>query len=416
LVQSAPRGRGNRLWRHPDFAKLWAGQTISLFGSSITALALPSVAILTLGANAYQVGLLQAVQFLAFPLLGLPAGVWVDRLPRRAVMIVADVGRALALGSVPLAWARHSLTLGQLYLVALVVGVLTVFFDVAYQSYLPTLIDRVDLIEGNSKLEISRSASEVAGRGLGGVLIQWLGAPLSVLVDALSFIASVIGLAAIRKPEEAASSSTTSKGFWPELRTGVDVVIKDPLLRNIALCTATTNLATAMVGAVFLIFAYRNLHLPPALVGGVLAFGNLGIAGAFFAAGIAHRFGLGKTLLLAILMGGLGTLMTAVAAFGFPVIFLLLSQLLQSFAIPVYNVNQVSLRQAITQSSLQGRMNATMRTIVWGTLPVGSLIGGVAGSTIGILPTILIAGFVFLAAALWIRLSAVFRLVSIPST
>lgn len=415
MAQSSPRERGNRLWRHPDFAKLWTGQTISLFGSSITALALPSVAILTLGAKAYQVGLLQTVQFLAFPVLGLPAGVWVDRLPRKTVMIVADVGRALALGSVPLAWARHVLTLGQLYLVALVVGVLTVFFDVAYQSYLPALIDRVDLIEGNSKLEISRSASQVAGNGLGGVLIQWFGAPVSVLVDALSFIASVVGLAAIRKPEEAASSSAMSQGFWRELRTGVDVVFKSPILRSIAVCTATTNFGSAMVGAVFLIFAYNNLHLPPALVGGVLAFGNLGVAGAFLAAGIALRFGLGKTLMVAVVLGGLGTLLTAVAAFGFPVFFLLASQLLQSFAIPVYNVNQVSLRQAITHSSVQGRMNATMRTIVWGTLPLGSLIGGVFGSTIGILPTILIAGVVSVGAALWIRFSAAFRLVSIPT-
>jgi len=409
------RSRRGSLTRHPDFAKLWAGQTISLFGSSITALALPSVAILTLGAHAYQVGLLQAVQFLAFPLLGLPAGVWVDRLPRKAVMIVADVGRALALGSIPLAWAGHWLTLGQLYLIALVVGVLTVFFDVAYQSYLPALIDRVDLVEGNSKLEISHSASDVAGKGLGGILIQWLGAPLSVLVDALSFIASVVSLAAIRKAEAPPSSPVLSKGFWRELRTGVDVVIKNPILRNIAMCTATTNLGSAMIGAVFLIFAYKNLHLPPALVGGVLAFGNLGVAGAFLAGGIAHRVGLGKTLMFSIILGGLGTLMTAVAAFGFPVIFLLLSQLLQSFAIPVYNINQVSLRQAITQSSLQGRMNATMRTIVWGTLPLGSFIGGISGSTIGILPTIWIAGFVFLTAVLWIRFSAAFRLVSIPT-
>jgi MFS family permease len=406
---------GNRLWRHPDFARLWTGQTISLFGSSITALALPSVAILTLGAKAYQVGLLEAAQFLAFPLLGLPAGVWVDRLPRKAVMVIADVGRALALGSVPLAWARHSLTLGHLYLVALVVGVLTVFFDVAYQSYLPTLIDRVDLIEGNSKLEVSRSASEVAGNGFAGILIQWLGAPLSVLVDALSFIASVLGLAAIRKREKVASSPAMSKGFHEELRAGVEVVCKNPVLRNIAACTATSNLGSAMIGAVFLIFAYRNLHLPPALVGGVLAFGNLGVAGAFLAAGIAQRFGLGKTLLLTSIMGGIGILVTALAAFGLPVIFLLVAQLLQSFANPVYNVNQVSLRQAIVEPSLQGRMNATMRTIVWGTLPIGSLIGGIIGSTLGALPTIVIAGFVSLAAALWIRFSPAFRLMSIPT-
>jgi MFS transporter len=406
---------GNRLWRHPDFARLWAGQTVSLFGSSVTALALPSVAILTLGAQAYQVGLLEAAQFIAFPLLGLPAGVWVDRLPRKAVMIIADVGRALALGSVPLAWADHMLTLGQLYIVALVVGVLTVFFDVAYQSYLPSLIDRVDLLEGNSKLEISRSAADVAGNGFAGILIQWLGAPLSVLVDALSFIGSVVGLAAIRKREAAASSSAISNGFFQELRAGVEAVYKNPVLRSIAACTATSNLGSAMIGAVFLIFAYRSLHLPPALVGGVLAFGNLGVAGAFLAVGIAQRFGFGRTLLLTSVMGGIGILVTALAAFGLPVIFLLAAQLLQSFAYPVYNVNQVSLRQAIVEPSLQGRMNATMRTIVWGTLPIGSAIGGIIGSTIGALPTIVIAGFVSLAAALWIRFSAAFRLTSIPT-
>jgi len=330
-------------------------------------------------------------------------------------MITADVGRAMALGSVPLAWANHMLTLGQLYVVALVVGVLTVFFDVAYQSYLPTLIDRVDLIEGNSKLEISRSASDVAGNGFAGILIQWLGAPLSVLVDALSFIGSVVGLAAIRKREVVASSSAISTGFFQELRAGVEVVYKNPVLRNIAACTATSNLGSAMIGAVFLIFAYRSLHLAPALVGGVLAFGNLGVAGAFLAAGIARRFGFGKTLLLTSIMGGVGILVTALAAFGLPMIFLLLAQLLQSFAYPVYNVNQVSLRQAIVAPSLQGRMNATMRTIVWGTLPIGSVLGGIIGSTIGALPTIVIAGLVSLAAALWIRFSAAFRFTSIPT-
>jgi len=330
-------------------------------------------------------------------------------------MIVADVGRALALGSVPFAWARHALTLGQLYVVALVVGILTVFFDVAYQSYLPTLIDRVDLVEGNSKLEISRSASEVGGNGLAGILIQWVGAPLSVLIDALSFIASVISLAAIRRREEPGTSHAVSRGFAHELRAGVEVVYKNPVLRNIAACMATSNLGSAMIGAVLLIFTYRNLHLPPALVGGVLALGNLGIAGAFPASGIAQKFGLGKTLLLASTISGIGILLTAVAALGFPVIFLLLAQMLQSFANPVYNVNQVSLRQAMVELSLQGRMNATMRTIVWGTLPIGSLVGGLAGSTIGIVPTIVFAGLVSIAAALWIRFSAAFRLTSIPS-
>lgn len=403
----------NGLWRNSDFTKLWIGQTISLFGSSVTALALPSVAILTLGAKAYQVGLLQATQYLAFPLLGLPAGVWVDRLPRKMVMIVADVGRALALGTVPLAWAFHMLTLAQLYVVAGIVGILTVFFDVAYQSYLPTLVDRSDLVEGNTKLEISHSASQFAGNGLAGILIQTLGAPLSVFMDAISFIASVLGLAVIRKREQAIVPSAT--GFWPELRAGVATVFQNPILRNITACTATSNLGVGMVGAVFLIFAYRSLHLAPVVVGGVLAFGNLGVAGACFAAAIARRIGLGKTLTLSALSGGLGFLLTGFAAFGFPVVILLAAQLFESFAIPVYNVNQVSLRQAITPQALQGRMNATVRTIAWGTLPLGSAIGGALGTLIGVLPTIFLAAIVALLGSLWIRLSDAYRLVEVPA-
>jgi hypothetical protein len=394
--------------------KLWAGQTISLLGSAVTALALPSVAILTLGAKPFQVGLLQAAQFLAFPILALPAGVWVDRWQRRIVMIVADVGRALALGSIPLVWALHALTLAQLYAVALVVGVLTVFFDVAYQAYLPALVERDDLVDGNAKLAISQSASELAGNGLAGILIQVLGAPLSVLADAVSFIASVIGLAAIRKSETRSASPAATHAFLRELKDGMDVVFANPYLRNIAGCTATANLANGMLGAVFLIFAYHQLRLAPALVGGVLAFGNLGVAGAFLAAPIALRLGLGRTLYLCGLVSGIGMLVSVAAAFRLPIVMLLVSQLLMSFANPIYNVNQVSLRQAITPDAMQGRMNATMRAIVWGTLPIGSVVGGALGNIIGIVPTIAVAGGVSLLSVLWIRFSQVYRLTKSP--
>jgi hypothetical protein len=404
--------RGNPIRRNPDFTKLWAGQTISLLGSAITMLALPSVAILTLGAKPFQVGLLQAAQFLAFPILALPAGVWVDRWQRRIVMIVADIGRALALGSIPLAWALHALTLAQLYAVALIVGVLTVFFDVAYQAYLPALVERDDLVDGNAKLAISQSASELAGSGLAGILIQALGAPLSVLADAVSFVASVLGLAAIRKRETKSASPTEPRAFLRELKDGSSVVFANPYLRSIAACTATANLASGMLAAVFLIFAYHQLKLAPALVGGVLAFGNLGVAGAFLAAPIAQRFGLGRTLSHTTLLSGIGMLVTVAAAFWLPVVMLLASQLMMSFALPIYNVNQVSLRQAITPDALQGRMNATMRAVVWGTLPIGSVLGGALGNVIGIVPTIAVAGGVAVLSVLWIRFSQVYRLAS----
>jgi len=399
------------LKRHTDFNKLWVGQTISLLGSAVTMLALPSVAILALGAKPFQVGLLESAQFLAFPLLALPAGVWVDRLPRRPVMILADVGRALALGSVPLAWMLHDLSLLQLYVVALAVGVLTVFFDVAYQSYLPALIERRHLIEGNAKLEISRSASQIAGNGLGGALIQALGAPLSMLVDAMSFVASVISLAAIRAIETPAGKGLgKSDPFWAQLRAGMTIVFANPTLRSIAACTATSNLGNAMIGAVYLIFAYKSLHVAPAIVGGILAFGNLGVVGAFSAGALARRFGLGRTLALCSLIFGVGELVPVLAVWRLPVAFLLLGQLLLSFANPVYNVNQVSLRQAITPDELQGRMNATMRAIVWGTLPVGGVIGGALGNAIGVVPTIVVAGIIASSAALFIRFGQVYRL------
>ena len=195
-----------------------------------------------------------------------------------------------------------------------------------------------------------------------------------------------------------------------ELKDGVRIVFANPYLRSIAACTATANFGNGMVSAVFLIFAYQQLRLAPALVGGVLAFGNLGVAGAFLAAPIAQRFGLGKTLYLTTLLSGAGSLLTVAAAFRLPVLMLLVSQLLISFAQPIYNVNQVSLRQAITPDALQGRMNATMRAVVWGTLPLGSLLGGVLGNVIGIVPTIAIAAVVALLSALWIRLSQVYRL------
>lgn len=404
-----------RLSRNPDFAKLWFGQTISLFGSAVTMLALPSVAILTLGAKTYQVGLLEATQFLAFPLLGMPAGVWVDRLSRRTVMIVADFGRAGLLAYVPLAWALHALRLWHLYVVALAIGVLTVFFDVAYQSYLPSLVQRSAVLEGNAKLEISRSASEVAGHGLGGVLVQVLGAPLAMLADALSYLASVFSLALIRKREPAVQPRAQSENFWSDLRQGAQVVFGNPVLRSIAASTATSNLGTSLLSAVFLIFAYRRLHLAPALVGLILAFGNAGLFGAFFSARIAHRFGLGKTLAAAMVLGGTGILFAPLAALGAPVLFLVASQLLFSFSIPLYNVNQVSLRQTIVSDALQGRVNATMRTIAWGTLPLGGAIGGLLGGAIGVVPTIIIAGLISLCAALWIWLGDVYRLVSIPA-
>jgi len=408
-----------KLWRHPDFLKLWAGESVSVFGSQVTVLAVPTVAILILHAGPFQVGILSALEFLAFPTLGLVAGVYADRLRRRPIMIVCDIGRGLALGSIPVAFLLNLLTLEQLYFVALLTGIFTVFFDVSYQSYLPALVDRPNLIEGNTKLEITRSTAQVAGPAVAGFLIQWIGGARAVAVDALSFLLSAIALASIKKPEPEPKPSTASgtSGFIPEMREGIEVVIRNPILWRIAACTATTNLGSNMVfGAVFLVFAYRQLHLSAGVVGVVFALSSVGaLAGAFLAGWVARKLGIGPTLGVMVMVGGLALLATPIALVGAPAVILATTGFIEGLTIPIYNINQVSLRQAITPDRVQGRMNATMRTIVWGTIPLGAFIGGILGTSIGLVQTIALGGILSTLAASWIFLGPVIRLREQPT-
>ena len=407
------------MWRHRDFLKLWTGETVSEFGSQITLLAVPTVAILILHAGPFQVGILSALEFLAFPTLGLVAGVYADRIRRRPIMIVCDIGRLLALASIPIAFTFNLLTLGQLYAVALVTGIFNVFFDVSYQSYLPVLVERANLIEGNTKLEVTRSGSQIAGPAVAGVLIQLIGGARAVAVDAVSFLVSALALAAIRQPEPEPKPGTASgrTGFFAEMREGIEVVFKNPYLWRIAGCTATTNLGSNMIfGAVFLIFAYRDLHLSAAVVGIVFAISSGGwLAGAFLAGWAARTLGLGPTLALSILFGGLVTLATPLALLGAPVVILSLLGFINNLMVPVYNINQVSLRQSITPDRVQGRMNATMRTIVWGTIPFGAFIGGILGTAIGVVQTIVVGSLISAVAAMWIFLGPVVALKEQPA-
>jgi len=409
-----------KLWRHPDFLKLWAGESVSVFGSQVTVLAVPTVAILILHAGPFQVGILSALEFLAFPTLGLVAGVYADRLRRRPIMIICDIGRALALGSIPVAFVLNLLTLEQLYFVALLTGIFTVFFDVSYQSYLPALVDRPNLIEGNTKLEITRSTAQVAGPAAAGFLIQLIGGAKAVAVDAVSFFLSALALASITKPEPEPRPSTASgaSGFIPEMREGIDVVFRNPILWRIAACTATTNLGSNMVfGAVFLVFAYRQLHLSAGVVGVVFALSSVGaLAGAFLAGWVARRLGIGPTLGVMVIVGGLALLATPLALVGVPAVILATTGFIEGLTIPIYNINQVSLRQAITPDRVQGRMNATMRTIVWGTIPLGAFIGGILGTSIGLVQTIVLGGILSTLAASWIVLGPVIRLREQPAT
>ena len=405
-VPEAPR---RSLFRHRDFVKLWSAETISQFGTQVTLLALPIIAATTLNVTPFEFGLLGTIEFLPFILLSLPAGVWVDRLRRRPILIAGDLIRAAALTSIPIAFALNGLTIWQLYVVGFINGCATVFFDVAYQSYLPSLVERDQIVEGNSKLETSRSAAQITGPGIAGVLIGALTAPFAIVVDALSFVVSALFMFAIRRHEPAPEPRLNEQGERASMRSeiaeGLRYVGRHPLLRSIAATTATSNLCSNIVYAILILYLVRELSFTPELLGLAFSIGSVGfLAGALLANRVAKRFGVGPTIVGSAFAFGPSALLVAIAPANLALPLVAASIFFGGLGGAIYNINQVSLRQAITPERMQGRMNATMRFIVWGTIPIGSTIGGILGGVIGLHETIWVGAiggcFVFLPALL----------------
>ncbi|MEM7348477.1 MAG: MFS transporter [Chloroflexota bacterium] len=397
------------LWRHADFMRLWAGQTTSLLGSQITLLALPLVAVLFLDATPIQMGILTAVGSLPSLLIGLFVGVWVDRRRRRPILIMADLGRAILLLIIPITAWFSVLRIEHLYILAFLIGILTLFFDVAYRSLLPALINTDRLVEGNSKLELSQSAAEVIGPGVAGGLVQLVTAPFAIIVDAFSFLLSGLFLSLIKKPETPPEASS-QKSLWQEAREGLQIVFGTPILRAIAGSLGTLSLFNSMLETVFVLYITRDLALTPGLIGLIFSSGGIGfLIGALLPEWNIRRFGLGTTMIGAILITGFSDLLIALAGGSTLsiVIILIVAQFLFGLGLTNYNVGQVSLRQAITPEPLQGRMNAMMRLISWGIIPLGALLGGVLGETIGLRATIGIAALGEISAILWLLLSPV---------
>lgn len=411
------RERLSGLLGHRDFLKLWGGQSVSLFGSQVTRLALPFTAILSLHANAAQLGILGAVQLAPFLLIGLFAGVWVDRLRRRPILIAADIGRALLLSVIPLMALTHTLRIEYLYIVGFALGTLELFFDVAYMSFLPSLIKREQLVDGNSMLQMSDSVAQVSGPGLGGALVQLLTAPLAILVDAFSFLASAISIVAIRAREDPVPVDARPNA-WREMREGLRLVIRNPLLRAIGGCTATLNLSANALFTVYMLYCTTSLGLKPAVIGAIFAVGGLStVAGTLLAGPAAARFGVGPMLIASPFLIGLASFLIPLA--GGPrlvaVLFLLGAQVLFGIGRPIFDINQLSLRQAITPPRMQGRVNASMLFIMWGVIPIGSLVGGLLGSTIGLRQTLAVGALGMSLAFIWVLFSPIWRVRRQPS-
>ncbi|MEU8683944.1 MFS transporter [Streptomyces sp. NPDC048611] len=414
-MPAIPRPAASGPLRLRDFRLLLAGAATGQLGSQVTLVALPLVAVLELNAPAFQVGLLTAAETAAFLLVGLPAGAWVDRMRKLPLMIRADVVRALAMASIPLAAVAGALTMAQLYLVALVTGVATVFFDVAHQSFVPHLLPKDQLVAGNGALETIRSTAQVAGPGLGGGLVQLLGASLAIVADAVGYALSALFLRGIRQ-SESRPERVPGTSLRQDIGEGLRFVFGHRLLRVIAVTTGLANFFTATLMATQTVFLVRVLGLAPGVVGLVLAASAVGgLAGAVCAGRLAARLGQARLIWLSALVTGPFALLWPLSGRGAGAALFALGSGVVFFGAVVYNVAQVSFRQALCPPRLLGRMNATLRFLMWGTLPLGALAGGALADAFGARTALAWCAAGFLVVPLPLLLSPLRRMRELPA-
>ncbi|HEX3265585.1 MAG TPA: MFS transporter [Candidatus Limnocylindrales bacterium] len=405
------------LLRQADFRRLWLSMSVSTLGSEVTFLALPLVAILVLKATPVEVAALGAMPFVAFALFGLPAGVWVDRLPRKRVMVAGDLGRAAILILVPIAAVAGALQMWELYVIAFAAGVLTVFFEIAYQSILPELVNRDRLAEGNSRLEVSRSASQVLGPGVGGALIGAFGAPIAIVADALSYLGSaafLIGLHPSRP--RALRTAADSKGLVGEILEGLRFYRRSPILLSASAAVITLNVGFHMAGAIALIFYARELEMTPEAIGIAFSIGSIGfLIGAAAGAAVGRRIGVGRTLMLGCGVSSAAWYLLAFASRDSAFVLLAIVGIIQGLVLPPIFVNNVALRQTLTPDELSGRVNATARWMHWTAIPFGQLAGGLLATIVGLRGTIAIGATVGLLSALFVLLSPMRHVREMPA-
>ncbi|HEU5469675.1 MAG TPA: MFS transporter [Actinophytocola sp.] len=407
---------GRSLLRDRDFAKFWGAETISLFGAQVTELAVLLTAVVELGASAFEVGLLNVARFVPFIVLSLLVGVWFDRRRRWPVLVAGNLARALVVGVVPVAALLGVLSVPLLLAVAFLVGVLTVVFDVGSTSYLPGLVDRGRLTEANSRLQTSFSLAAIAGPGLAGLLIGVLTAPNTLVICAAVFAGATVPLALIthREPSPPAGGQD---GLARSIHEGLRAVFGDRTLKNLATQSATYNFFQNIVITVFSVYALRELALSPAQLGFVLAAGSVGtLIGALAAARVAARLGVGSALRVATLIGCVAPILLLVPHGSGPAALVALAAALAVHGanLAVFNITALTLRQCITPDRLLGRMNASYRLLLYGTVPFGAFLGGVLAELVG-LRGALIIGVAGLAVPIaWIPFSPAYTIRTMP--
>lgn len=391
------------------------GDTVSFFGMQVVGFAMPYVAIQVLHADEVQMGLLTALEMLAFLLIGLPAGAWVDRWRKKPVIVVGDLARAGLLLSVPAAFLGGWLGMWQLYAVAFLTGCITVFFDVANQSYLPEIVEPDQLSEGNSLLQASQQVALVAGPALAGQLVRLIASPVVIAVTAACMGLSSLFVSRIRH-RETAPDPGARRPLATEIREGLSFVLGHRLLRRIVACTGLANLAGSGLGALFMLFALRELGLTSTSLGLVMGLGGAGgLLGAVTAGRFARHLGEGRAIPVSAVIGGVATFSVPLAASTPALPTLLIGWTLTSWAVVTYNISQVSFRQRLCPAPLLGRMNASVRFLVWGPMPIGAFLGGLLGGWIGMLNTLWLLSGLALIAALPVAISPLMTMRDLPA-
>ncbi|MEV8272395.1 MFS transporter [Microbacterium sp. NPDC077184] len=409
------RRRGG-LWRDQNFLTFWSGQSLAQFGSQITELALPVLAVLVLGATEWEVGVLNAAGVAAFLVIGLPAGAWIDRMRKRHVMIAADAVRIVALAAIPVLWAIGVLQVWHLVVIALVIGVATVFFDVSYQSVVPSLVRATAIPEANGKLEATHQLAGIAGPALGGWLVGVLTAPFAVLATAGTYGASLVALLFTRD-DEVVAPRHEHEPIVRAIGVGVRWVFANPYLRRIVGTTAVSNFFSVITYTMLPIFLLRDLGLSPASMGVIFSFGAVGgLIGAMATPHLVRWLGEARTIPISSIGFSVAGLFLPAAALVPEIAFVVLvvQSAVGMFTVLVYNIVQVSFRQRITPKPLLGRMNASIRFFVWGVMPIGALLAGVLGTAYGAVATMWIGAIGGLLSVLFVVIGPFWGLRELP--
>jgi MFS family permease len=405
------------LWHHPAFTRLWTAQILSNAGSAVSAVAFPLIAVVTLDATPAQMGLLNIAGSFPNIFFSLFVGVWVDRMRRRPTLVLADLGRAILLGLIPLTALFGHLTFVHLVVVDFAVTTLSSFFTLASISVLPSLVQGRQLVEANSKLTFSDSVISIAGPSLGGGLVQLVTAPLAIALDALSYLVSGLLLSGLSISEASAGTATGRVSIWAQIAEGVHELVHTPLLRALTVSIGVGAVGLGIQNTVLVLFLTHDLGFTPVVIGLVFACGGVGsLLGAVVAARIARRVRIGRAITLGVFVWASGTMIMPLAGLlGPTLLFAGVGQLIAQMGASAWSINQMSLRQRVTPTNLLGRVTAARRVLLFGMTTLGAAFGGALGGMIGLRPTLIVGAMSLVASFVLTYLSPIRHSPDLPA-